>query len=94
LVQKQGGDAFIRQVDAIRRLFSVISQNVRLKIERVSALTEKGGVMSQFRVWARMCVGKSAIDSSAQAQETGNFMGQKWRLIDSYATLLIKNVIY
>jgi hypothetical protein len=35
LVQKQGGDVFIRQVDAIRHLFWVISQDVRLKIERV-----------------------------------------------------------
>src|SRR5260370_14391373 len=38
-----------------------------------------GEVMSQFSIWARLCVGKTSIGSSIQAQNAGGFLWQEWR---------------
>jgi len=35
--------------------------------------------MSQFRLWAKICVNKMTNMHSNQAQLTGEFMCQKWR---------------
>ncbi len=36
--------------------------------------------MGQFRVWAKICVGKEQNKYSNQVQLTGDFMRQKWRI--------------
>ena len=37
--------------------------------------------MSQSEFWAKLCAGKIDIDSSIQAQVTGEVMRRKWRII-------------
>src|SRR5450755_3263903 len=41
-----------------------------------------GEVMSQSTVQAKLCAGKNRIGSSIQAQDPGEFMGQRWRSYD------------
>ncbi|EFH90853.1 hypothetical protein Krac_12495 [Ktedonobacter racemifer DSM 44963] len=43
---------------------------------------------------ARTAPLKNIVDSSIQAQETDEFMSQKRRIYESYATLLMSNVVY
>src|SRR5713101_6599406 len=50
-----------------------------LAYRRFSALAEKGGVMSQSEIRAKLCAGKISIGSSIQAQHPGDFMRRKWR---------------
>ena len=57
------------------------------EIHQVMCSTFLGEFMSQFRVWAMICVRKAIIGPSIQAQYAGDFMIQKWRsyaIFDNY----------
>ena len=63
-------------------------------IDPVLCSPQKGGVMSQCGIRAKLCVGKISIDSSIQAQRPGDVMRRKWRSYGSYAASLLKKVVY
>ncbi len=52
-----------------------------------------GEVMSRSEIRAMICVREIDVDSSIQAQGTGEFMRRKWRSYGCYATLLITSVV-
>jgi hypothetical protein len=57
-----------------------IKANVREKSQGVLRMTFSGRFMSQFRVWAKICVRERENKHSNQAQVAGEFMRQKWRI--------------
>jgi hypothetical protein len=77
--------------------------NIRLKIVIDRILTGEskpcldppfsGEVIRQNGFRAKLCVRKTIVGSSIQAQETGEFMSQKRRTYETYATLLMSVVV-
>jgi hypothetical protein len=79
--------SYRRRFDAYMRPEIGVSQDFWRKIYPLLCSTFRGRVMSQNGVQAKLCVRKTVIDSSVQAQRPGDFMRQKWRsygIFDNY----------
>jgi hypothetical protein len=87
-------DSYHRRFDAYIRLKRHVLQGFEQETSLLSRSTFCGRFMSQIGFRAKLCVKKTIFDSSIQAQSTGGFMRQKWRIYESYATLLMSNVVY
>src|SRR5258708_40072571 len=58
---------------------SMIYSKVRARMRLFSAKSKTGKFLSQSVFRAKLCAWKTSIDSSIQAQESGEVMRRKWR---------------
>jgi hypothetical protein len=82
------------QIDAYHRPNLALRQDFQQESGGFRRSPKIGEVMSRSEIQAMICVGKIGINSSIQAQGTGEVMSQNWRIYESYATLLMSNVVY
>jgi hypothetical protein len=78
-LEKWLSEPYYRHIDAYARLEMGVSQDFEQEICLLLCSTFRGKVMGQNGVQAKLCVRKTIVDSSIQAQCIGNFMRQKWR---------------
>jgi hypothetical protein len=76
--RSNGSEPYHRRFDAYARLEIGVLQDVEQEICPPLCSTFRGKVMGQNGVLAKLCVRKTIVDSSIQAQFAGDFMRQKW----------------
>jgi hypothetical protein len=77
--QKERERAYLRQIDSYHRLNLAIRRDCKQKFCLFLLLPEIGDFMRLSEIWANVCARKIGIDSSIQAQGTGEVMSQNWR---------------